>query len=232
MLITKKFVVLFIILLVVSPLLAQTIKVKKESASVKSEKMEGYQLELDGSAIDVNTALVKFVKPIGKIKQSNDVITINELTVNGATYSKPVFALTKVNGPKASVWMGIKATDWVAENSEKVNKELEKLLYDFGVKFYWDKIQVQVDETLRASQAVEKQKQRYTNEAKNLNLKVENNKREKIQLEKSLVNNKLENETLLKKISKNKHNQDSVAIAGEQIKKITEIHKAKQLKIK
>jgi hypothetical protein len=69
------------------------------------------------------------------------------------------------------------------------------------------------------------------NEKKTLLTKVEDNKLEKIQLEKALANNKLENELLLKKIEKNKLDQDSVALAGEQIKKVTELHKERQRKV-
>jgi hypothetical protein len=104
-------------------------------------------------------------------------------------------------------------------------------MHDFGVKFYREKIQVQIDESLRAAQAVDKQQQKLTNENKNLNVKLEDNKREKIQLEKSIENNKLANADLLKKIAKNKHDRDSVALAGVQIKKVMEAQKEKQRKV-
>jgi hypothetical protein len=127
-------------------------------------------------------------------------------------------------------WIGSKSPGQDADASN-INAALEKLIADFGVKYYRDKIQVQIDETNRAYQAVEKQKQRLVNENKTLLTKVEDNKREKIQLEKALENNKLENETLLKRIEKNKLDQDSVALAGEQIKKVAEIYKEKQRKV-
>lgn len=47
----------------------------------------------------------------------------------------------------------------------------------------------------------------------------------------NLEHNKLDYETLLKNIDKNKHARDSVALAGEQIKKVIEQQKEKQGKI-
>lgn len=227
----KKFALLLTIILISTNLVAQTVKVKKESARIKGENIEGFEIELEGAYADVNASFVKYVKALGKVKQSGDEITINEPTLNSTNYSVPVFATTKEKGKNTSVWIGIKSSEWPTDHVDKVNKEVEKQLYDFGVKFYRDKIQVQVDETLRASQAVEKQQQRLINQNKELNTKLEDNKREKIQLEKSIANNSLEYETLLKKIEKNKHDQDSVAIAGGQIKKATEMHKVRQSKV-
>ena len=105
------------------------------------------------------------------------------------------------------------------------------MIHDFGVSFHRDKIQKQVDESVRASEAVEKQQQRLNNQNRDLSTKIEDNKREKIQLEKSFEKNKLEFETLSKRLEKNKKDQDSVAVAGEQIKKVIELHKERQRKV-
>ena len=223
----KKFILLILPFFIAAFTQAQTVKVKKENARVKGENKEGFEVTLDGSANDVNNSFVKFLKTMGKVKQAADLLTLNEPTINGKAYTLPVFAVTKDNGKNASAWIGINEAEWTTD-AEKINKELEKIIYDFGVKFYRDKIQVQIDESTRATQAVEKQQQRLVNENKNLNARLEDNKREKIQLEKSLENNKVEHETLLKKIEYNKKAQDSVAIAGEQIKKVTEMHRERQ----
>jgi hypothetical protein len=50
-------------------------------------------------------------------------------------------------------------------------------------------------------------------------------------LEKSLVDNNVELETLSKKLEQNKKGQDSVAVAGEQIKKVVEMHKESQRRV-
>jgi hypothetical protein len=209
---------------------AQTVKVKKEKAHVKGEHLEGFEVELEASLTELNTYYIKFLRSIGKLKQS-DGLVVNEPNVNGLAYSQPLFASVKSNGTKSTAWIGINSKTWNKADAEKINKELEKIMYDFGVKFYRDRIQGQVDESLRAVQAVEKQQQRLVNENKNLNTKLEDNKREKLQLEKSLENNKLEYESLLLKIEQNKKAQDSVAVAREQVKKVVEIHREKQRKV-
>jgi hypothetical protein len=226
----KKFSFLMILLFVVGLVTGQTVKVRKDKSHVKGEHLEGFAVELDAPLSEVNAYYLKFLKTMGKVKQS-DGITVSEPNLNGLAYAQPLFASVKDNGTKSTAWIGINIKTWEKADAEKVNKELEKIMYDFGVKFYRDRIQVQVDESLRAAQAVEKQQQRLVNENKNLNAKLEDNKREKIQLEKSLENNKLEKESLLLKVEQNKKAQDSVAVAGGQVKKVVESHRDKQRKV-
>jgi hypothetical protein len=226
----KKFLALIFFLVVTVTSFSQTVKVKKEKGHVKGEHLEGFEVEIEAPFAELNAYYLKFLRTMGKVKQSEG-ITVSEPNVNGLAYGQPLFASVKDNGTKSTAWIGINPKAWSKADAEKVNKELEKIMYDFGVKFYRDRIQLQVDESLRAVQAVEKQQQRLVNENKNLNAKLEDNKREKIQLEKSLENNKLENQSLLLKIEQNKKAQDSVAIAGDQVKKVVEIHRDKQRKV-
>lgn len=227
----KKLPALITFVLISTLALAQTVTVKKETARVKGENIEGYEVALDGPFETMETAYIKLLKTMGKVKQGDDGIVISEPSINGLAYKQPVLAIAKKKDKMGAAWIGIKTSEWSKEDADKVNKELEKILKDFGVKFYRDQIQVQVDESTRASLAVDKQKQRLTNENKNLTIKLEDNKREKLQLEKSLEANRLENEMLLKKIEKNKHDQDSVSLAGEQIKKVVDMHKERQRKV-
>ena len=227
----KKFFVLVSVLSLSTGLQAQSVKVKKDNANVKGEQVSGFAVELVGSASDVTSSFVKFLKGTGKVRQTTEVSTISEPTINGIKYTPAIYAVTRARGEESTAWIGIVEKEWAKADVDRINKELEKMIHDFGVQFYRGKIQVQVDESTRASAAVTKQQQRLLNEAKSLSVKLEDNKREKIQLEKALETNKLENEALLKKIEKNKHDQDSVALAGDQIKKVVEMHKEKQRKV-
>lgn len=227
----KKFFLLIIPLVISAYSGAQTVKVKKEKSTVKGEAMEGYAVELQGSSAEVSASLGKFLKTIGKVKQG-DFFTITEPSINGLSYTQPVYATASENGKSSTAWVGINSSSFSKEDIEKLDKELEKLVKEFGVKFYRDKIQLQIDESLRATQAVAKQKQRLLNENKNLSEKLEDNKREKVQLEKALVNNKAEHEDLLRRIEQNKKAQDSVTVAAEQISKVVELHKEKQRNVR
>jgi hypothetical protein len=227
----KKFALFVCFICAISmPVMAQTVKVKKEDARVKGENVDGFVVDLDGKPEDVNSSLSKFMKSFGKARQNDGTITLTESTINGSGYKNPIYALTKEKGTSAQAWIGVKKSEW-PDGTDAVNKDIEKILYDFGVKFYKDKIQLQIDESARAFQAVEKTQQRLTTQGRDLTMKLEDNKREKIQLEKSIENNKLENEMLLKKIEKNKHDQDSMVVVNGQVKKVVEAHKERQKKV-
>ena len=108
---------------------------------------------------------------------------------------------------------------------------MEKELHRFGVQFYKDKIQGQIDEAQRASEAVVRQQQRLANQNRELTIQLSNNEQEKIKLEQRLEANTLEHAVLLQKIENNKLAQDSVAQASEQIKKMIDVHKERQNKV-
>jgi hypothetical protein len=225
-----KLIIFFNLLLLTVLTHAQTIKVKKETARIKSEYADGYEVELQASSEEAQDAINKLMKTFGKTKQAEDYVVVAEPTINGTLYPSPVYGRTKQLGNIVSAWVGIRTKEWDA-NVENVNKDLERLMYDFGVNFHKEKIQKQIDESVRALQAVERQQQRLANQNRDLNTRVEDNKREKIQLEKSIENNKVELETLTKKLERNKKDQDSVAIAGEQVKKVIEMHRERHRKV-
>jgi hypothetical protein len=227
---TKVSALFFSLIILSFNIFAQTVKVKKESTRIKSENTDGFEVELQGTEEEVQSALNKLMKTFGKTKSSDNTIAVAEPLVLGKKYLSPVYALTKVQANTTSAWIGIKKNEWPAD-ADVINQELEKTLYDFGVNFYRDKIQKQVDEATRASLAVERQQQRMLNQNKELTTRLEDNKREKLQLEKQLEENRIEFETLTKKLAQNKKDQDSVAIAGGQIKKVVEMHKDRQIKV-
>lgn len=210
---------------------AQTVNVKKEKARIKNDYADGFEVELQATPEEVETSLTKFMKSLGKSKSVENFMVVNEPVIQGRPYTTPVYGVNKQVGNMISAWVGIKTDDWKKDDVETVNHDLEKMLHDFGVTFYREKIQKQIDESVRAGQAVERQRQRLQNQNRDLNGKIENNKREKIQLEKSLESNRIELETLTKRLEKNKKDQDSVAVAGEQIKKVIEMHQERQRKV-
>jgi hypothetical protein len=222
---------IFFLFLINTSLWAQTIRIKKETARIKNEYADGFEVELQATADEAESALTKLMKSFGKTKSQENYIAVNEPSLQGRPYTNSVFGMTKQLGNIVSVWVGLRKSDWPEKEAETVLRELETQLYNFGVTFHRDKIQKQIDESVRAAQAVEKQQQRLVNQNRNLNTKLEGNKREKIQLEKSLVDNGIELETLTKQLDKNKKDQDSVAVAGEQIKKVIEMHRDRQRKV-
>jgi predicted RNase H-like nuclease (RuvC/YqgF family) len=208
---------------------AQTVKVTDETIQIKGEAVEGFEVVLDGTLNDVQDQLGKYLKPIGKVKKGDDADVISLPVINGKTYTAPLYVVSRDKGT-GSAWLGVKPNDFPS-NLDAVKSEVRKLVYDFGVNFYREKIQSQIDESLRALQAVERQQQRLLNQQKDYNTRIGDNKNEKIQLEKSLENNKNQLQALTIKLEQNKKAQDSVAVAGEQIKKVIEMQKDKQRKV-
>jgi hypothetical protein len=212
----------------------QKVTVSKRSDKIKGESAEGYGTSLEGKKEMVNSAWNRFIKELGKVKSAGDYQYVEGPALGGTVYNTGVvYATVTGNGSeeRADVWLGIKASEWTVNDISLVEKQLEKLVYQFGVKFYREKIQAQIDEGQQALDAVVRQQQRLTNQNKDLTIKLGNNAQEKIQLDKALEVNKLENLVLLQKIENNKKSQDSVANAGEQIKKVIELHKERQRKV-
>ena len=221
---------LFFFFLLIVPLAsrAQTVDVKKETAWIDGEKINGFQVDLIASAEEVENSLSRFLKSIGKPKTSADYLTIAEPTIGGRKSGNILYATSKASGKTTAAWIGTLS----AGEETSQNQDLQKLVYDFAVTFYREKIQLQIEESLRALQAVEKQQARLINQHKDLNNKIDNNKREKIALEKAFVQNSAELEDLTKKLASNGEAQDSVAVAAEQIRKVVEMHRERQRKVK
>jgi len=211
---------------------AQKVTVTKSSERVKGNEISGYSTQLTGTLEEVSAAYSKYLKTLGKVKASGSQIQLSAAEISFTKYAAPLYATTQSKGEKIVVWLGLNPAEWpTPEQADAAMKDLEKVVYDFGVKFYRDRIQADIDESVRAQQAAEKQTLRLQNENKNLNSRLDFNQKEKIRLEKLLAENKLEYETLITAIAKNKKDQDSVAIATDQIKKMVETHKQRQSKV-
>ncbi len=208
---------------------AQSVEVKKETSRIEGENATGYQVSIAAPEEEVKSSLTKYLKLTGKTKVSGDYVTISEPLIGGKKYTTTLYSSAKQAGATTSAWIGVRAE---GGEESSLDSDLRKLVYDFGVAFYREKIQVQIDESIRALQAVEKQQVRLVNQNKDLINKIENNKREKIELEQSLIKNKVELEDLTKKLQGNIKARDSVAVATEQIRKVVEMHKERQRRVK
>lgn len=228
----NKFLLLIAFVSAISTSYSQSVTVTKKAEKVRNENADGFQTELDGKRDDVSASLNKFLKEIGKSKSSGDMISINEPVINSTIYTKGIlYANVTGSDGKPRVWIGILPAEWNSSDVESVQKELEQLVYRFGVKFYRDQIQLQIDEAQQASDAVDKQAQRLVNENKSLNNKLTNNEQQKVQLEKNLEENRLENLVLKQKLVNNKRAQDSIAQAAIKIKSVVDLHKERQRKV-
>ncbi len=228
----KKLVVL-LGFLAFSPLLqAQKVTVNKKSDKVKGESAEGYTTTLDGKKEDVAVAWAKYIKTFGRVKSGSGYDFIENPAMGGTVYTSGIlYAKNDGNVESGSVWLGIRADEWTVNDIKIVEETMEKLVYQFGIKFYKDKIQAQINEAQQALNIVVRKQQQLVGENKSLNSKLTNNEQQKIQLEKSLEANKLEHLVLQQKIVNNKKAQDSVAATTVPIKRAIEMHQERLRKV-
>lgn len=224
----KKFFALGILMLAGVLAYAQKVTVTESTERINGKNCEGYSTSLTGTLEEVNASLSKYLKTFGKVKTTGNQFQVLEAQVNLTKYVNPFFATTKTKGDQVTVWMGASEE---SDSAKSIRSELEKMVYNFGVKFYKDKIQADIDESLRAQNAAEKQRQRLTLEGKNMASRQEMNAKEKARLEKALADNKLDSAKFVIALARNKKSLDSLAIAAEQIKKMVETHKERQRKV-
>jgi hypothetical protein len=210
----------------------QPLKVIKKGHVINEVPSIGRAIDLKGKGQEINDALGRFLKEYGKTRSTSDYYWTVSPYLGGVAYDGNVlYASTEGDETKGQVWIGIDTAGWRGSDFNKVMAAIEKMVYQFGVQFYRDQIQKEIDESQVAFDATEKQKLRLVNQSKDINLKMANNDQERLHLEKSLTNNKLEKAVLIQKLANNKKSQDSVTMAGLQIKKVMEAQKLKQQKV-
>ncbi|MFN7490414.1 MAG: hypothetical protein ACK5QK_11850, partial [Chryseotalea sp.] len=197
----------------------------------KGEPAFGYVTSLDAPKDEVQNSLQRYLKTFGRVKTQDDVLVVNEPTINGQLYKTPLVGYAKGGTAQATAWIGLQATSKNKDSVERAAKPLEFLVKTFGVNFYRYKIQAQIDEAQRAVEAVEKQQQRTLSEQKTLNQKVVNNTNEFVQLTKALQSNRADSVLLQQKLVFNKKAQDSLVLVLDKVKKAVEFQKEKQRKV-
>lgn len=228
----KKFIILVCIVVIAFQMNAQSVTVINSSQRLQGKNADGHSVEVEGSSQDVAVALNKFLKTVGRLKTDNSWLVITDATINGNHFSSPIYATVNGKEKTAVAWIGIHAADWSAEGADSINSELEKLAYDFGIVYYRDKIQAQIDQSNQALQAVEHQQTRLITQNRDLNIKLDNNNREKEQLQKATETNKLEHAVILTHLDENKKAQDSLTMAAEKIKQVISQQQEKQNNVK
>lgn len=211
---------------------AQAIVVKKEKAPLRKEYGQGFEVVLaEATYAEVTDALGRWVRSYGKTKSYDAAVVIDQPVLYEKTYAGRVFAQARQTADIVSAWIGVLPDEWSKKEIEDVESQLEKIIYEFAVHFQKEKIQKQIDESLRASQAVDRQLQRLRNQNRDLQTRIDNNKRQKTELEQALEKNRLDLETLTQRLAQNEKDQDSVALAAQQIKKAIEMHQQRQQQV-
>jgi hypothetical protein len=225
----KKFVLIpFLLISVLS--FGQTVVVKKEKQKIKNDNIYSFATTLDASTTEVNSALLKFLKGYGKPKQQEEAIVLAECIVSGQAYTKPLYGSTRQAGAVTQAWIGVNLKEWAADSAMIVSR-LEAMVKEFGVNFYRDKIQVQIDEAQRAVDIVNRQQQRTLNEQQNIQQKIESNKKEYQQLLRDIQKNRADSAALVIRMNQNKAGTDSLRVVSDKVKQALVFQKERQGKV-
>lgn len=225
----KKFV-LFPFLLVSILSLGQTVVVKKEKQKIKNDNIYSFATTLEAGTAEVNSALLKFLKSYGKPKQQDEAIVIAECIISGQAYTKPLYGGIRQVSTSTNAWIGVNLKEWAADSLMVIGR-LEAMVKEFGVNFYRDKIQVQIDEAQRAVDIVNRQQQRTLNEQQNIQQKIESNKKEYQQLLKDIQKNRADSVALVIRMNQNKAGTDSLRTVSEKVKQALVFQKERQGKV-
>jgi len=227
----KSFIAVLPLLMVIQSF-SQRVETQKNSKDINGSKAEGYSVTISGSVERVRPALQKYLKDYGKPKQNLGYTSIQNPVLGGNTYDKKsVYAVTEGSVSEAHVWLGLIDAEWQDSDTDVLKDRIKEMTYQFGVKFYRDQVQLEINEIQQAADATDRKVEKLISDNKDLNAKLLANEQEKLKLEKALELNKAAHELLLQKIDANKKAQDSVTNAGLQIKKILEGQKDRQSKI-
>lgn len=211
---------------------AQKVVAESENRNIKGNDAKGYSVELQASSESVQDALIRFMRDVGKVKTAGGVITVTSPTLGGTVWDKLlIYGQTKGDLNTCKAWMGLIPGEWEGRDTNTPLASLKEMVYQFGVKYYRDLVQQEIDETQKAVDATEKKLLRTSGQGKDLAGRLSANEAEKIKLDKLLEMNASEHVLLLQKIEANKKSQDSLTNAAAQIRKVLDAQKEKQSKI-
>lgn len=211
---------------------SQKVTVSKDTRSLKGGEATGYSADIKGASTDVLQAFNRFVKDFGKIRTSSGIITVSAPVLGGNIYDKnSAYAIVKGDAINSTVWMGIIKNEWPESDTDALSEQIKDIIYRFGITYYRNLIQQEIDQTQQALDATDRRLQKLIAQNKDFNTKLIANEEEKIRLEKAIAENKNENLILNQKIQGNKVSQDSVTNAAVQIKKVLDAQKERQQKV-
>ena len=183
---------------------------QKVSTAEKSERLQGRQIKGYSTTLvgtDVREAWLRYLREHGRLRDRESYLEIRDLSFISA---KQDTVFSKLNQGQATTAI------WVGSTGKQLG--LQEFLHSFGVKYYQDEIQEDIDESARVERMTVRQQQRLLNENKNLNLRLENNAKDSVRLVEAVKRNQLEQVELVQKLKNNAQAQDSVKVELERIR--------------
>ncbi|MDN4165889.1 hypothetical protein QWY31_10270 [Cytophagales bacterium LB-30] len=207
---------------------AQKVSVQPDQQRVAEKKLQGYSVTLEAKKDKVEPVLLSYLKDKGRVENKKTYLHLREHSFgNLLAVPQSLYAQASSKGLQTVVFFGIDSSAIDPANWELARKELERYTYDFGITYYRDEVQKQINEAERATEYTSKNYQKLINEGNSLSKQLENAKAEKEKLEKALIANVALQEELANKQIINKAAQDSTYVDLEKMKTVLEMHKKK-----
>ncbi len=208
---------------------AQTVKVIESDKEVEKVIRTGLSITLELDSKSVEKLWKKEMKEYGKTNKMGKFTSLPVANIP-AVSGTPVSVLTSVasSGKKGTVvWIAIDlGSEWVTKSNSKYSS-VEKLLHDFGVKAYVDDINKDIEAAETALGKASKDYDKIQKEGEKLVGSLEQNARQKVNLEKQLSNNASKKIQLEKDIDQNKKDNTTGATKVTEMTKALNVTKAK-----
>jgi hypothetical protein len=215
-----KNLILFFLLVSMSTIEAQKIKIQESSEMVENISRSGMFVLLELDKKDVEKLWIKYLKNYGKPSSSSGVISIHAADMKAISdYPCRVFSMATVTSTGSRVWWAIDlGAKFVSKESEAEYKGAEKMLYEFAISAYRDDVNKQILDAEGALLAATKIQEKEVNEGIELQEKIDNNGIQKTELDEKLRVNKEDYARLNREIDNNHAEQKMALQNAENIK--------------
>lgn len=187
---------------------AQTITVIPSQIEIEKVTRPGLETLLDLDKNQAKDDLKKYLKDFGKVETSDNEFIVESAEISSISTSPvKIYATIDKSKKGIKVLMAIDAGDKWITRDDAGYPQAEKILKDFGILAYTNKINEEIKEAEKALKKAEKEKEKAEKEGDKLGKDLKKNAEDKVKLEQDLVDNKEEKVKLEKDIESNKKDQ-------------------------
>lgn len=213
---------------------AQTVEVNPANGSIKEKSLKGFVVCLELDVKDLEKSWSRYLKSLGKFETVERQAMVGLALMLPAVSSDAIDFYSKVTvSPRCvQVFMGGLRAGSSLELLDVQNDNIKKLLYDFAVEQYRQDLIGQISEAERVVNLAVKAHDKRESEGENIKSKLKRNRKEKVNLLKSID----ENASNLKKLqvdsARNVTEQESALEEINKVRKIAEDKKQKLSQVK
>lgn len=214
--------------------LAQTVEVNPANGSIKEKSLKGFVVCLELDVKDLEKSWSRYLKSLGKFETVERQAMVGSAIMLPAVSSDALDFYSKITvSPRCvQVFMGGLRAGSSLELLDIQNENIKKLLYDFAVEQYRQDLIGQISEAERVVNLAVKAHDKRESEGENLKSKMKRNRKEKVNLLKSIEENASDLKKLQTDSTRNVTEKESALEEISKVRKIAEDKKQKLSQIK